>query len=940
MHWATRAAPLIASLVISTWTSDARAVSISENVRPDFYATNGPVSSAVQSGNILYIAGLFTAVGLPSGGGVPVNAASGSVPAVFSRVGGVLYAVIPDGDGGWYIGGSFKNVGGQLRSGLAHILSDGSVAAWNPIPNDRVFALALADGILYVGGSFTSLDGQSRNRLASFDVISGQLLPWTPDVNYPVGSLAVSSGKLYAGGSFWMVNGVARNGLACFDTQTGTLTDWNPNANQFASFTIVMSGSVLYVRGIFRTIGGQPRTDIAALDGNTAALLPWNPAPNGNVASLAVGNGLVYVGGLFTSVGGQPRNGIAALDPGTGSATAWNPGANSYVNSLVPTATAIYAGGQFTTIGGQARAGIAALNPTTGQASPWTPAVSGPSGANVMAFSGNTLYVGLDNGHGCLTPQPRNGLAAIDIRTGVATNWNPGANASVSGLVLDGGTLYACGSFTAIGGQPRSRLAAFDVATGSLTGWSPSANGAVGKMTRNSSRLFVEGNFTQIDVTTRSNLASFDFATGALNGFSAPASGNSFIAFAASDDQVFVARAFCLHQMGMCLYSLSWSAYDATTGANTGWNTGVIQTSSLNPAAVVLMTHGDQLLIGGDYIQYGGRFNLISVSQATGALTSWNPSIAGPFATVTAFGASGNTVFVAGSFTSIGGQARNGLAALDATTAAVLPWNPAGGGGGSLAATDSSMFVGGDFTSFGPEARMGLAAFGTPAAIADSYLDGPASIVVGAGAAGPPVSGRALIQGVTAQPGAAVGLVAQLGYGPNGTDPATTPGWNWYDASYSSEAAGSDRFIGTFPGMGSGEYDYCFRYSYYGAIVYADLDGSNNGYSPAQAGALTVTPPLSVSNAIKEIAFAVTGSNPIEGDARFRIDLPTASRVRLCIHDLSGRRVATVVDGARPAGSHYVTWSASERSSIAPGIYYARMSVGALAIVRKLVLLR
>ena len=251
------------------------------------------------------------------------------------------------------------------------------------------------------------------------------------------------------------------------------------------------------------------------------------------------------------------------------------------MNSLVPTATAIYAGGQFTTIGGQARAGIAALNPTTGQASPWTPAVSGPSGANVMAFSGNTLYVGLDNGHGCLTPQPRNGLAAIDIRTGVATNWNPGANASVSGLVLDGGTLYACGSFTAIGGQPRKpprRVRCSDrkphrlESVGQRRGREDDAQLA--------SRLFVEGNFTQIDVTTRSNLASFDFATGALNGFSAPASGNSFIAFAASDDQVFVARAFCLHQMGMCLYSLSWSAYDATTGANTGWNTGVIQTSS------------------------------------------------------------------------------------------------------------------------------------------------------------------------------------------------------------------------------------------------------------------------------------------------------------------------------------------------------------------------
>src|SRR5438093_708455 len=90
MHWAHWAAPLVAGLAIVTSTSDAWAISISENVRPDFCATNGSVSSAVQSGNILYIAGWFTAVGPPSGGGVPVDAANGSVPAVFPRVGGIV----------------------------------------------------------------------------------------------------------------------------------------------------------------------------------------------------------------------------------------------------------------------------------------------------------------------------------------------------------------------------------------------------------------------------------------------------------------------------------------------------------------------------------------------------------------------------------------------------------------------------------------------------------------------------------------------------------------------------------------------------------------------------------------------------------------------------------------------------------------------------------
>src|SRR5262245_32207492 len=225
MRWALWAGPLVASLAIATLTSGAWAISIPDNVRPDFYATNGPVYSAVQVGNILYIAGGFTAVGPPSGGGVPVDATNGSVPAVFPRVGGSVGAVISDGNGGWYIGGSFKLVGGQPRSGLAHILSDGSVATWNPILNGNVSALALGDGILYVGGYFTAIDGQPRTNLASFDPASGQLLPWNPSMNYgSVGALVVSSNKLFVGGSFSMINGVTHTGIACFDTQTGTLT--------------------------------------------------------------------------------------------------------------------------------------------------------------------------------------------------------------------------------------------------------------------------------------------------------------------------------------------------------------------------------------------------------------------------------------------------------------------------------------------------------------------------------------------------------------------------------------------------------------------------------------------------------------------------------------------------------------------------------------------
>ena len=55
-----------------------------------------------------------------------------------------MYAVVPDGAGGWYIGGDFAYVGGLPRNCLAHIASNFTVAAWNPNANAVVRALAVS----------------------------------------------------------------------------------------------------------------------------------------------------------------------------------------------------------------------------------------------------------------------------------------------------------------------------------------------------------------------------------------------------------------------------------------------------------------------------------------------------------------------------------------------------------------------------------------------------------------------------------------------------------------------------------------------------------------------------------------------------------------------------------------------------------------------------
>src|SRR5690348_8250157 len=75
--------------------------------RSDFPIVNGPVYGMVRSGSTLYLGGGFTRIGPASGGGVPLDSTSGASLAGFPKVAGNVQAVIPDGAGGWFIGGEF-----------------------------------------------------------------------------------------------------------------------------------------------------------------------------------------------------------------------------------------------------------------------------------------------------------------------------------------------------------------------------------------------------------------------------------------------------------------------------------------------------------------------------------------------------------------------------------------------------------------------------------------------------------------------------------------------------------------------------------------------------------------------------------------------------------------------------------------------------------------
>ena len=85
------------------------------------------------------------------------------------------------------------------------------------------------------------------------------------------------------------------------------------------------------------------------------------------------------------------------------------------------------------------------------------------------------------------------------------------------------------------------------------------------------------------------------------------------------------------------------------------------------------------------------------------------------------------TVYAGGSFTSIGGQTRNGIAALDATSGLAAAWNPSVGVGVepsdpdgtiyALATRGSTLYAGGWFTRVGSWPPSNLAAIAASPAL-------------------------------------------------------------------------------------------------------------------------------------------------------------------------------------------------------------------------------
>jgi hypothetical protein len=82
--------------------------------------------------------------------------------------------------------------------------------------------------------------------------------------------------------------------------------------------------------------------------------------------------------------------------------------------------------------------------------------------------------------------------------------------------------------------------------------------------------------------------------------------------------------------------------------------------------------------------------------------------------------------------------------------------------------------------------------------------------------------------------------------------------------------------------------------------------------------------------------------NPFNAEAQVEYELANSASVELSVYNILGRRVACLVDGPMPAGTHRATWSGtdSDNAPVASGVYFFRLVADEATDTRKIVLLK
>jgi PKD repeat protein len=386
------------------------------------------------------------------------------------------------------------------------LVSGTSPVSWTPnVQDGYVSAFAEVGDTIVVGGNFTGVRAPgsgttlTRRYLFAFTRGTGAIsTTFVPTLNGEVTSMVpTGDGRtVWIAGQFSTLNGQSTSRLAKIDVVTGQkVTSFSPPSFNGRVHDIQLRGNRLFVEGRFTSVGGQAHTLVAAVDPVTGALDPSvkatfsAPRSGGALQAYASdvtpdGSRMVVVGN-FTQVNGQGRYQIAVLDLTTSpisvadwSTQAYGNGCSSSFDTYMRDVDISPDGSHFVVVTTGAYnntylCDVAARWETYATGSNLQPTWTNYSGGDTLtrvAVTASAVYVGghqrwMNNryvgdrvGSGAV---PREGLAALDPRSGATLSWNPGRvrGVGVYGFLATESGLWIGSDTSTIAGQNRGRFA-------------------------------------------------------------------------------------------------------------------------------------------------------------------------------------------------------------------------------------------------------------------------------------------------------------------------------------------------------------------------------------------------------------------------------------------------------------------------------------------------
>jgi hypothetical protein len=807
-----------------------------------------------------------------------------------------------------------------------------------------------------------------KRGLAWISILAGALAPslMSPGVAYSlfvrenalapdgtVRAVAYSNNTLYIGGSFSQVGPVSGPAVA-LDPVTAVAKTPYPRVTGYVRAVEPDGSGGWYIGGAFTAVQGQPRNNLAHIDA-AGAVTSWNPDVNSEVDDIALAPGGVYIAGHFIAVGDSGRTFVAAVDAASGLATSWAPRIDNWVTEIEVSGNYIYIGGLFVAINGVGRSKLAAFNYPGGEL---TDILGACCYANVDAleFSDGKLFIAVTDAPFPLTYK----LQVYDESSGFLPYFVQ-ANSTIRDIAFDSltGSIYLCGDFSSVGGCVSCPyLAAVDVATGSTTGWTFPVDGPVRTVAfrrfgGSPDALVIGGSFQTVGGVSRKYPAMVGISPAVT--LSPPGCGGGEVYAVEFDGtKIYAGGDFSIIN-GVPRSNLA--ALDATGAVLLNWN------PATNATVDALLVSGSTVYVGGQFSTVNGttRNRAASVHAVTGALNAFNPNVdASPSTTVKTFAIAGTTLYMGGAFGGVRGVERFNLAAVNATTGAVILWNPAPDGPvnaltylpGSIL-INPTLVAGGQFTFIGGQFRDNLATL-DPTTGASGPLDSPNGPVHSLFIIPSPIGGFDTIflggafSSVAGQPRnhlaslAAFGLVTSWDPNANGAVYSIALLGNTIIAGGDFTTIGTDSrnhiaAIDRFSGAATA-WDPNATGGTPPGVVYALLPWPGTVYAGGSFTTIAGTPQSYFAGISDGTITGVEGDpipavtplvlrvapNPFERSTEAQFSLASGGETRVTVYDVAGRRIREIHKGWLPAGNHTIPWDGRDDSGrpAAAGVYF------------------